>query len=164
MPLVFEDPIASIVAMNYPSGVNNGAGAFVLVSLHQILVYDASTQGELLARPPIAAGQGQTFLSAAASDVNCDGFPDLLVALRDDSGNAQAPSGVEIFLNDGTGNLQLAQDNANLPIVLPLPTATGSMELPSNVFSQDYDGDGTPDLIVGSALSTNLFLFHNVSQ
>jgi len=90
----------------------------------------------------VSFGPGSAPSSVAAADMNADGISDVIVAL---SGKDQ----VQVFLNDGLGNL------TGQP-----PIAVGSQ--PEGVAAKDLNGDGKPDIVTanyaGSSLSVLLSL------
>jgi hypothetical protein len=81
----------------------------------------------------VAYGSGGQFpLSVAVADVNGDGKPDLVVA------NGLSESLVGVLLGNGDGTFQP-----------PVTYGTGGL-FPSSVAVADVNGDGSPDVLVGS--------------
>jgi uncharacterized protein YjdB len=76
--------------------------------------------------------------SVLVTDLNHDGKPDLVI-----SGSLAGNNGVQLFLNDGTGNF------------LSGPAyGLGGFEL-APIVAQDFNGDGNVDVVMGSTISEN---------
>jgi uncharacterized membrane protein len=87
---------------------------------------------------------GVAAYSAAVSDVNRDGKPDLLVAvLSPNSGGNPAHSGVGVLLGNGDGTFQAA-----------VVYDSGGYD-PQSVAVADVNGDGKPDLLVANCASSS---------
>ena len=76
--------------------------------------------------------------SVLVTDLNHDGKPDLVI-----SGSLAGNNGIQLFLNDGSGNF------------LSGPAyGLGGFEL-APIVAQDFNGDGNVDVVMGSTISEN---------
>ena len=76
-----------------------------------------------------------TPVAIAAPDLNRDGFPDWVIVVN----HSNAPSTLELYPNDGTGNFTLIQ----------VETLPGQPAFRAVLVTADFNQDGIPDLAVG---------------
>ncbi|MBK7428218.1 MAG: VCBS repeat-containing protein [Saprospiraceae bacterium] len=86
--------------------------------------------------------------TVALSDINNDGFLDLYVS---NSGNGPADNKNQVYLNDGSGKLNLLQQH---PLTVDADHSRG-------VSFIDYDNDGDSDLFICNENNTRNTLFKN---
>ncbi|HEY7329541.1 MAG TPA: FG-GAP-like repeat-containing protein [Gemmataceae bacterium] len=87
--------------------------------------------------PTVAKYFAPDFISMSAADVNGDGHLDLVGAIN---GPANSPSAASVLLNNGNGTLPT-------PSLVPTPSGVTF----SSQVTADFNGDGIPDLVSGSA-------------
>jgi hypothetical protein len=89
---------------------------------------------------------GSTSMHLGAADFDLDGDQDLVYK--------GGPNGIEIYLNDGTGDFY--RDSASLILDEPYTYLSGS----TDIRVADMDGDGDTDIIVGHILQRPIILFN----
>jgi hypothetical protein len=118
------DGKADLAITTYPPSLQilsgNGDGTFQpAVSVSSVLGYQVTD-----------------IIAIAVTDLNNDGKPDLVI-----SGTEGSDNGVQLFLNDGTGNFPAG----------PAYSLGGSVYAP--IVAQDFNGDGNVDVVMASTLS-----------
>jgi hypothetical protein len=81
-------------------------------------------------------------------DLNGDGYPDLALVTT----SVQTSANLIVFLNQGSSNPGALSSPVLYPVSLPIVT-----EVPQNIATGDFNGDGKPDLVVGD---TQLTVFY----
>jgi len=104
-----------------------------------VFIQNASGHFTRLAEPALEKDSTFEATGATWTDVNKDGYPDLILAPGGNEYFGQEPwRSPAVYLNDGKGNLQrLEQAFSNLYINA------------SCVAANDFNGDGAPDLFIG---------------
>jgi hypothetical protein len=122
-----RDGRTDVLVLDYGPIGGNGA----------LLVFENPGTGSL--QPPLVHTLGPAPMDAAIGDLDDDGWPDVVVAIRSDG----APTGtVGVLLNDGSGGL--------------LPVATyAAGPSPGTIGVGHVDGDGALDVVVGNTQGTN---------
>jgi len=83
--------------------------------------------------------------SVATADFNGDGKADLVTANVFDQS-------ISIFFGDGTGGFTQATGS---------PNALGTNSFPNQVIAKDFDGNGTPDVVVNRSGASDVEVFRN---
>jgi sugar lactone lactonase YvrE len=138
----FQQATASLPAGTFPQGIAagdlNGDGIVDLVVANDavsgsVTIFLGNGDGTFKAGYEIA-GTGNGTISVTIADLNGDGIPDLAVTNYDGSGG----DSVSILLGKGNGTFQT-----------PVPYGISLSNLQS-VIAADFNGDGIPDLAIGS--------------
>jgi hypothetical protein len=141
------DPEAISVG-NFAGGEHNDIATVYGTEIH---IYQNDGKGNLTLLQPIVLDTTYTVRSATFADVNHDGIPDAVLIAQltngpngsgGDVGNG-APLFVWTFLADGHGGFSPTSS-------APLPIAGVDQSPPTTVTLADLDGDGNPDVILGS--------------
>jgi hypothetical protein len=113
-----------------------------------ILVYPGHGDGTF-SNPSLLAA-GNFFLNGVLTDLNGDGFPDLIVGLDLTNASVSGASylGLSTLLGEGNGTFSAPVNNL---------LASGS----SNIFSGNFLSDGAPDVVLQSLYGPALFLNQN---
>jgi hypothetical protein len=137
-----------------------GQGSFQLVSS----ITSSGTLSESVQRTGVGLGTGPAALGAAivAADFNQDGLTDLAVGAPDFGTSIYPGEGI-VYLHAGVADSTQLIDPVPIPVtsqVLIVSRAGGRFG--ASLAVTDWDGDGTPDLLVGAAGTDEVFLFNGV--
>ena len=104
-----------------------------------VVAFFGRGDGTLIGPPAYKVGSRLGALVLA--DFNGDGKPDVAVAAGD----------VWILLSSGGGNFRT-------PVRIPMPASNGSSATMGTLAAGDFNGDGKPDLVVGSAYGEGVYV------
>jgi hypothetical protein len=138
-----QGPLAVGVGHFSGSGYNDIAAVYA----GAIQIYQNDGTGNFTDPAPIMLDSADTVRAATFADLNGDGIPDLVVVEEPNSASGAegvTPLAVWTFLADGHGGFSRTTP-------APIPLATTDESIPTSMVLADVDGDGNPDVVLGSS-------------
>lgn len=139
-------PFSSVEAITAGDLNSDGKLDLVLTSYYGNSVYVAFGNGDGSFQAPSVISTALSYqLDSQIIDLNHDGHPDIVVSAQGLPGSLL--NGVQVLLNDGTGNF--------VPASVYGLTGTGGL---GQLAISDFNGDGNSDILLGSGGSLSILL------